>query len=154
MKRPLEKGMTNHFSILASKTSCTILKIWHWKMNPQVSTCPNATGEEQRNSSRKNEEVEPKLKLSPVVDVSAGKSKIWCYKGQYCIGTWNVRSMNKGKLEVIKQEMARGNIDILGISEFKCMAAGEFNSDDHYIYYCGQESLRRHRVALRVNKRL
>ena len=62
--------------------------------------------------------------------------------------------MNQGKLEVVKQEMARGNIDILGISEFKCMAAGEFNSDDHYIYYCGQESLRRHRVALRVNKRL
>ena len=62
--------------------------------------------------------------------------------------------MNQGKLEVVQQEMARGNIDILGISELKCMAVGEFNSDDHYIYYCGQESLRRHGVALIVNKRL
>ena len=72
---------------------------------------------------------------------------------QYCIGTWNVRSMNQGKLEVVKQEMARVNIDILGISELKWTEMGEFNSDDHYIYYCGQESLRRNRVAFTVNKR-
>ena len=69
-----------------------------------------------------------------------------------CIGTWNVRSMNQGKLEVVKQEMARVNIDILGISELKWTGMGEFNSDDHYIYYCGQESLRRNRVAITVNK--
>ena len=73
-------------------------------------------------------------------------------KEQYCIGTWNVRSMNQGKLEVVKQEMARVNIDILGISELKWIGTGEFNSDDHYIYYCGQESLRRNGVAIIVNK--
>ena len=70
------------------------------------------------------------------------------------IGTWNVRSMNQGKLEVVKQEMARVNIDILGISELKWTEMGKFNSDDHYIYYCGQESLRRNEVAIIVNKRV
>ena len=73
---------------------------------------------------------------------------------QYCIGSWNVRFMNQGKLEVVKQEMARVNIDILGISALKWTAMGEFNSDDHYIYYCGQESLRRNGVASMVNKRV
>ena len=76
-----------------------------------------ATGEEWRNNSRKNEETEPKQKQQPVVDVTADGSKVWCYKEQYCIGIWNVRSMNQGKLEVVKQQMARVNIDILGISE-------------------------------------
>ena len=71
---------------------------------------------------------------------------------QYCIGTWNVRSMNQGKLEVIRQEMERVNIDSLGISELKWTRMGKFNSDDHYIYYCGQESLRRNGVAIIVNK--
>ena len=66
----------------------------------------------------------------------------------------NVRSMNQGKLEVVKQEMARVNVDILGISELKWIGMGEFNSDDHYIYYCGQESLRRHGIAIMVNKRV
>ena len=66
--------------------------------------------------------------------------------------SWNVRSMNQGKLEVVKQEMARVNVDILGISELKWTGMGEFNSDDHYIYYCGQESLRRNGVAIMVNK--
>ena len=73
---------------------------------------------------------------------------------QYCIGTWNGRSMNQGKLEVVKQEMAGVNIDILGISELKWTGMGEFNSDDHYIYYCGQESLRKNGVAIMVNKRV
>ena len=75
-----------------------------------------------------------------------------CYKEQYCIGTWNVRSMNQGKLEVVKQEMARVNVDILGISKLKWSGMGESNSYDHYIYYCGQESLRRNGVAIMVNK--
>ena len=75
-------------------------------------------------------------------------------KEQYCIGIWNVRSMNQGKLEVVKQEMVRVNVDILGISELKWTGMGEFNSDDHYIYYCGQESLRRNGVAIMVNKRV
>ena len=70
------------------------------------------------------------------------------------MGTWNVRSMNQGKLEVVKQEMARVNVDILGISELKWTGMGEFNSDDHCIYYCGQESLRRNRVAIIANKRV
>ena len=88
------------------------------------------------------------------VDVTDDRSKVQCCKEQYCIGTWNVRSMNQGKLEVVKQEMARVNDDILGISELKWTGKGEFNSDDHYIYYCGQESLRRNGVAIMVNKRV
>ena len=75
-------------------------------------------------------------------------------KEQYYVGTWNVRSMNQGKLEVVKQEMARVNIDILGISKLKWTGMGEFKSDDHYIYYCGQASLRRNGVAIMVNKRV
>ena len=72
---------------------------------------------------------------------------------QYCIGTWNVRSMNQGKLKVVKQEMARVNTEILGISELKWTGMGEFNLDGHYIYYCGQESHRRNGVAIRVKKK-
>ena len=79
-------------------------------------------------------------------------SDFGCFKEQHCIGTWNVRSMNQGKLEVVKQEMARVNVDILAISELRWTGMGEFNSDDHYIYYCGQESLRRNGVAIVVNK--
>ena len=86
------------------------------------------------------------------MDVTGGRSKVQCCKEQYCIGTWNVRSMNQGKLEVVKQEMARVNINILGISKLRWTGMGEFNSDDHYIYYCGQESLRRNGVAIMVNK--
>ena len=102
-----------------------------------------ATGDEWRNNSRKNDEVEPKQKQHPVVDVTGDGSKVRCCKQQYCIGTWNVRSINQGKLEVVKQGMARMNINTLGISELKWTGMGEFNSDDHYIYYCGQESLGR-----------
>ena len=88
------------------------------------------------------------------MDVTGDRSKVQCCKEQYCIGTWNVRSVNQGKLEGVKQEMARVNVDILGISELKWTGMGEFNSDDHYIYYCGQESLRRNGVAIMVNKRV
>ena len=98
--------------------------------------------------------MEPKQKQHPIVDVTDDGGKVRCCKGQYCIGTWNVRSMHQGKLEVVKQEMARVNVDILGINELKWTGMGEFNSDDHYIYYCGQESLRRNGVALIVNQRL
>ena len=113
-----------------------------------------ATGEVWRNNSRKNEETEPKVKQCLAMDVTGDGSKVQCCKEQYCIGTWNVRSMNQGKLEVVKQEMARVNIDILGISELKSTGVGEFNSDDHYIYSCGQESLRRNGVAIMVDKRV
>ena len=85
--------------------------------------------------------MEPKQKQQPAVDVTGDGSKVWCGKEQYCIGIWNVRSINQGKLEVVKQEMARVNIDILGISELKWTGIGEFNSDDNCIYYCGQNPL-------------
>ena len=78
--------------------------------------------------------MEPKQKQHPVVDMTGDRSMVRCYKEQYCIGSWNVRSMNQGKLEVIKQEMARVNVDILAISELKWTGMGEFNSDDRYIY--------------------
>ena len=98
--------------------------------------------------------MEKKQKQQPVVDMTGDRSNVQWYKEQYCIRTWNVRSMNQGKLEVVKQEMARVNIDILGISELKWMGMGEFNSDDHYTYYCGQESLRRNGVTVIVNERV
>ena len=82
------------------------------------------------------------------MDVTGDGSKVRCCKEQYCIGTWNVRCMNQGKLEVVKQEMARVNIDILGISEQKWTGKGEFNSDDHYIYYCWKECLRKNGVDI------
>ena len=113
-----------------------------------------ATGDQSRNNSRKHEGMEPKQKEYPAVDVTGDRSKVRCCKEQYCIGTWNVRSMNQGKLEVIKQEMARVNINILGINELKWTGMGEFNSDDDYIYFCGQEYLRRNGVAIMVGKRV
>ena len=98
--------------------------------------------------------MEPKQKQHLVVDVTGDTSKVQCCKEQYCIGIWNVRSMNQGELEVVKQEMTGVNINILGISELKWTGMCQFNSDDHYIYYCGQESLRRNGVAIVVNKRV
>ena len=98
--------------------------------------------------------AEPKWKQDPILDVSGGEKKVRCCKEQYCIGICNVRFVNQGKLEVVKQEMARVITNILGISELKWTGMGKFNSDDHYIYYCGQESLRRNGVALIVNKRV
>ena len=92
---------------------------------------------------------EPKQKQHPGVDVTGDVDKVQCCKQQYCIGTWNIRSMNQGKLEVVKQQKARGNIDILGISELKWTRMGKINSDDHRcIYYCGQEVPGRNGVAL------
>ena len=106
-----------------------------------------AMGDQWRNSSRKNEEMEPKQKQHPGVDLTGDGSKVlWC-KEQYCIRSWNVRSMNQGKLEVTEQDKARVNIDVLGISELKWTGMGEFNSDD-------QESLRRNGVAIIFNKRV
>ena len=98
--------------------------------------------------------MEPKQKQYPVVDVTGDRSKVRCCKEQYGIGTWNVRSMNQGKLEMVKQEMARVNVDIPGISELKWTGMGDFTSDDHYIYYCGQKSLRRNGVAIVANRRV
>ena len=89
------------------------------------------TGDQWRINSIENEEMKPKQKQNPVVDGTCDGSKVRCCKEQYCIGTWNVRSKNQGKQEVVKQEMARVNIDILGISELKWIGMGKFNSDDH-----------------------
>ena len=75
------------------------------------------------------------------MDVTGDGSKVWCCKEQYCIGTWNVKSVNQGKLKLVKQEMARVNIDILGISELKWMGMSKFNSDDYYIYYKDKDPL-------------
>ena len=119
---------------------------------PRSATAQYATGDQiipermKRSSQSKSN--------NPAVDVTGDGSKVQCCKEQYYIGTWNVRSMNQGKLEVVKQEMARVNVSILGISKLKWTGMGEFNSDDHYIYYCRQESLRRNQVAIMVNKRV
>ena len=149
--------MENHFSILALRTPWTDYKKAkkHRTLKnelPRSVGVEDATRDQWRNNPRKNEEMEPKQKYHPVVHVTGDGSKVWCCKEQYCIGTWNVKSMSQGKLEVVKQEMARVNTDILGINELKWTRMGIFNSDDHYIYYCWQESLRRNGVALVVNK--
>ena len=113
---PLEKGIASQFSILALRTP------WeHYEKAKRYDTerwTPRyATRDEWRNNSRKKEELEPNPKQCPVVDMTGDGSKVWCCNEQYCIGTWNVRSLIQGKLEVIQQEKARVNIDILGISE-------------------------------------
>ena len=98
---------------------------------PRSVDAQYATGDQWRNNSRKNEEMEPEQKQHPGVEVASDGHKVQCCKEQYCIGTWNARSMNQGKLEVVKWEIARVNIDTLGISELKWTRMGEFNSDDH-----------------------
>ena len=105
-----------------------------------------ATGEEWRNTPEKNEEAEPKQKQHPGVDVTGDGSKVQCCEVQYCIGTCNVRSMNQGKLEVVKQEMARVNISILGIGELIWTGMGRFNSGRLCTYA-------RNGLILIVNKR-
>ena len=124
---------------------------------PKLEGVQYATGKEWRivtNSFNKNEVTGPKQEWHSAGDMPGCESKVWCCTEQYCIGTWNVRSMNQGKLYVVKQEMERVCINILGVSELKWTGMDEFNSDDHYIYSCGQEPLRRNWVAIIVNKSL
>ena len=121
---------------------------------PRSVGIQHATEDQWRNNSRKNERMEPKQKQYPSLDLTGDRSKVRCCREKYCIGTWDVRSMNQGILEVVKQEMARVNVDILGVSKLKWTGMGEFNSDDHYVYYCGLESLRRNGVAIIVNERV
>ena len=132
-----------------------------WSRNWQNGTLRSKGiqhAEEERrtrtSSSRANEVVESKPKGHSAADAPGSERKVRCCKEKYCIGTWNVRSMNFENLKVVKQEMTRINIDILGISELKWTGMGEFNSDDYHIYYCGQESRRRNGVAFIVNKRV
>ena len=105
---PMEKGMANHLSILALRIPWTVWKgkkIWHWKMELLRSVGTQySSGEEQKNSSRKNEEAETKQKQCPLVDVTGDRKSSQMLKGQYCLGTWNVRSMNQGKFKVVKQD--------------------------------------------------
>ena len=120
---PLEKGKATHYSILACENPMNSMKgqndrILKEELLRSVGA-QYATGDQWRNNSRKNEGMESKQKQYPAVDVTGDKTKIQSCKEQYCIGTWNVRSMNQSKLEVVKQEMARVNVDILGISELK-----------------------------------
>ena len=122
-----------------------------WKVSNMLL---GKSGGQFTSSSRKNEAAGPKWKLHSVVDMSGGKSIVQSWKEQYCIGTWNVRYMNQGKLDTVKQEMVRVNINILGINDLKWMKMGKFNSDDHYIYYCGQESHRRNGVALIISTKV
>ena len=148
--KPLQHScLENPMNSMKRQKCMTLKDKLPWPVSAQ-----HATGEEWRNNPRKNEETEPKQKQHSVVDVIGDGSKVQCCKEHYCIGTWNVRSMNQGKLEVVKKEMARVSINNLGISELKWTGMGEFNSDDHYIYYCGQKSLRRNGVAIIVNKRV
>ena len=101
---------------------------------PRLVGAQYATGDQWRKNFRNNEGMEPKQKQHPVVDVNGDGSKVQCSKEQYCIGTWNVRSMNQGKFKVVKQEMARVNVNILGISKLKWTGMYECNSDDPYTY--------------------
>ena len=124
-------------------------------MNPPGQKVFNMLlGKNRNNSPRKNDMAGPKQKWCSVVYVSGDESRIWWCKEQYCIGNWNIRSMNQGKMDMVKQAMVTININILAISELKWIRMGEFNSDCHYIYYCGQESHRRNGVTLIVNKRV
>ena len=123
---------------------------------PKLIGARYGTGDHLSDKTITPERVKRQVKAKkhhPVGDVTGDGSKVRCCKEDYCRGTWNVRSMNQGKLEVVKQEMARVNIDILGISELKWTGMGEFNSDNHYIYYCGQESLRRNGVAIHSQRK-
>ena len=146
--------MANHFSILAMNSMKRQKdRIMKEELTRSVGA-QYATGGQWRNNSRKNEGMEPKQKQHPVVNGTGDGRRIRCCKEKYCIGTWKVRFMNQGKLEVIKPAIARVNIDILGIRELKWTGMGGFISDNHYIYYCGQESLRRNGVAIIANKRV
>ena len=121
---------------------------------PRSEGAQYATGEEKgavTNSSRKNEVAGPKQRWYSTVNVSGGECEVWLFTEQYYTGTWNVGSRNQCKLDVVKQKMAKVNIDIPGINELQWMGRREVNSDDHYIYYYGQESLRRN-GALIVNR--
>ena len=132
--------MANHFSLLALRMNSMKRQKDRTLKNelPRSVGAHYATGDQWRNNPRKNEETEPKQKQHPVVDVTGDRSKVRCCKEQYCVGTWNVRFMDQGKLEVVKEEMARVNIDVLEISELKWTGMGEFNSDDNYVYYYEQ----------------
>ena len=109
---------------------------------------------DQNNPKEKEIQEGQKQKQHWAADVPGSENKIRCYKEQYSTGNGNVRSMNQGKLDMVKQKMTRMNTNIFGINELKWMGMGEFNSDDQYIYYCWQDSHRRNKVPFIINKRV
>ena len=148
--------MANHSGILAMRTPWTVWKgkkIWHQKLStPGWKVCNMLLGEIRGQLLKAPEKIKQLGQSRNVTQLwTCLVVKVQCCKEQYCIGTWNVKSVNQGKLDIVKQEMARVNFDILGIGELKWMGMGKFNSDDHYIYCCGQEPLRRNGIALIVN---
>ena len=162
----LHFNMLSRFVIVILPRSNHLLISWlQWYWSPTKTTTtkkkPKQTKKQKqtnkkklcKNSSRKNDKAGPNWNWHSVVHVSEGESKIWCCKEQCCIGNWNVRCVNQGKLDVVKPEKARVSISLLGIRELKWMGMEEFNSDDHYICYCGQESLIGNGVALIVTKK-
>ena len=135
---PLENGMAKHlqYSFLENPIN-SMKKQKDRTLKDELPRSVGAqypTGDQWRNNFRKNEGMEPKQKQHPLVDGTGDRSKIWCCKERYCIGTWNVTSMKQGTLEMVKQEMARVNICLLGVSKLRWTGMDEFNSDDHYIY--------------------
>ena len=151
--------MATHSSIIAWSTSQTVRKggkMWHWKISPpgwKVSNMLLGKSGGQLLIALERKKWLGQSRNGSVVDVSSGESKVWCCTEQYCIGIWNARSINQGKLDVVKQEMTRLNINILGISELKWTQMTKLNSDDHFICYYCQESLRRNGVALIIKKK-
>ena len=147
--------MANPFSTLALRSPWTVgkgKKTWYWKMNPPGQHEPSMLLEKSRETAQEGMKRLSQAKITPSCGCVWWWTKVPNCKEQYWIRTWNFRSLNQGKLEVVKQEMARVNIDILAISELKWTGMGKFNPDDHYIYGCGQESLGRNGVALVISK--
>ena len=140
---PLEEGMANHSSILALRTPWTIWKgkkRGHWKMSlpgQKVSSMLLGKSGGQLLVAPERMKWMGQSGIDAVVGVSGGESKVWCYKDQYCKGTWNVRSMNQGKLDLVNKRWQDWTSTSLGISKLKWMRMGVFNWDDHFIYYCG-----------------
>ena len=154
------EGNGNHFSILALKPYEEHEKAKRYdteRWTPQIGRCPicywtNLLGKSKKTAPKTIKRLSQSDDNAQLWMCLVVKVKVWC-KEQYCIGTWNVRSMNQGKLEVVKQNMARVNINILWISELKWTGMSKFNSDNYYVYYCAQESLRRNELTLIINKK-
>ena len=119
---------------------------------PRSVDAQYATGDQWRNNSRKNKGMEPKQKQHPVPDGTGDRGKVRCCKEQYCIGTWNVRSMNQRKIGSVQTRDGKSECPHSRNQRLIWTGMGKFKSDDHYIYYCGQESPRRNEVAIMVNK--
>ena len=150
----MEKGMRNNCSLLASRTLWTVEKSKRYDTEswapPGRQVSNMLVGKNRETAPERRKRLGQSGNNAQLWMCLVVKLKIQCCKEIYCIGTWNIKSMNQGKLEVVKQEMARVNTDVFGSSELKWMGMGKFNSDDHYIYYCGQEFPKRNGITLIV----